>query len=597
MLPAQLPALLGDVLTQFAPGAAGEAVTRLIRSADLCMTPVALSSVKASRVSFARLLARRMIEQKWRIERESFRCDAEGDGRAVYAITIGQHRLTYALRSFRWDGVEKVGRRSDGALRDMFGAIFLGSPSPERIAREFATFDLRDADRMRTDSSVTGWTPASRSARFFDQVVDALAAGRQPDESAIRAGAGYLLRNGGYLGSGRNGTLSYEGYEDGHPLKHPFFADLFGLYMVRQASIDLVNGIAASRNPNAAKLAPEAARFIGVGNSSGQGMCVALQRWPHWVSSWVTVRELALAYAKATPIDAFGGRADRLCELLRRAAGYYQGVPVHSEAYVVPHEQIARNLLRFADWSREAARSAEASRIRWADLIARAEQSFDAESVEQIHSLLIELYPDFADATAAYLPVGAVRERDLAPEMCVAAARALLRRNYGWALKLDLSQSRTRQHFWYHSSDNGEQRRGERIIDPHEEFESFIDHVGLIQRLAAVLSCYDDATPVAEIVADMPECAFALSRVQYLAGLPYCEIRGSLIDRDFLPAHLIRFFLAALGMECTNPLSIRYVRGVFFPGMPLPADLAHGASDDWVFPTPPAVTKQVIAAR
>ena len=155
---------------------------------------------------------------------------------------------------------------------------------------------------------------------------------------------------------------------------------------------------------------------------------------------------------------------------------------------------------------------------------------------------------------------------------------------------MDLSHSKTRQHFWYHSIDNGEQRRGERIVDPHEQFESFIDHIGLIQRLAATLTCYDDRDPIAEVVADMPESAFALSRLQYLATLPYCEIRGSIVDRDFIPAHLIRFFLGVLGMECTNPLSIRYVRGVFFPGMPLPAELARGADEDWTFPTPPAAS-------
>lgn len=586
-----LPAPLKSVLGRFAPGDEAAAVAAWLRPADRCMTPTALSAFKSTRVSFARVLARRMIEQRWRIRRERFECDAEGHGHGVYAIEIGNHRLTYVMRSFRWDGVEKVGRRSDGALRDMFGAIFLGAPDDERIARELATFDLRDADRMRTDSAVTGWTPGSRSARFFDHVVDALTAGRQPDPNVIGVGTGYLLRNGGYLGSGRNGTLSFEGYGADHPLRHPFFADLFGLYMVRQVSLDLVDGIAKARNPNAARLLPDVARFIGVGNSSGQGMCVALQRWPHWVSTWMTVRELALAYAKSMRLDARGGsgasRAERLIELLRRSADYYTSVQAQCEDYVVPHAKLAANLLIFRDWVREASAPASAGRWRWGELVARAESEFDAESVEQINSLLVETFPEFADAVAEYLPIGASRERDLAPEMPVGRLRGLLRERYDWALRTDLSLSKARQHFWYHSIDNGEQRRGERIVDPHEEYESFIDHIGLVQRLASALTCYPDDAAVAEVVADVPELAFAASRVQYLAGLPYCEIRGGLIDRDFLPAHLIRFFLAALGMECTNPLSIRYVRGVFFPGMPLPAELERGASEDWTFPSVP----------
>ena len=586
-----LPTHLKSVLGRFAPGGEAEAVAALMRPASRCMTPIALSAFKSTRVSFARVLARRMIEQRWRIRRERFECDAEGSALGVYAIEIGTHRLTYVMRSFRWDGVEKVGRRSDGAMRDMFGAIFLGTPDDDRIAREIATFDLRDADMMRTDSAVAGWTPGSRSSRFFDHVVDSLTAGRQPDTNVIGVGTGYLLRNGGYLGSGRNGTLSFEGYGTDHPFSHPFFADLFGLYMVRQVSLDLVDGIAKARNPSAARLSPDVARFIGVGNSSGQGMCVALQRWPHWVSTWITVRELALAYAKSRRVGAGGGAGasstERLLELLRRSADYYTSVQAQCEDYVVPHAKLAANLLVFRDWVRDASSSVSAGRRHWGDLVARAEAEFDPESIEQINSLLVETFPEFADAAADYLPIGANLERDLVPEMSVGFLRGLMRDRYDWALRTDLSQSKTRQNFWYHSIDNGEQRRGERIIDPHEEYESFIDHIGLAQRLATVLACYPDDAAVAEVIADMPDLAFAASRVQYLAGLPYCEIRGGLIDRDFLPSHLIRFFLAALGMECSNPLSTRYVRGVFFPGMPLPAELELGASEDWTFPSIP----------
>src|SRR5205807_659013 len=113
----------------------------------------------------------------------------------------------------------------------------------------------------------------------------------------------------------------------------------------------------------------------------------------------------------------------------------------------------------------------------WGDLVARATRSFDRETVEQFGSLLIETYPDFADAVADYLPVGAERDRDLQPEMRVGALSRLLGAGYGWALRMDLTLSKGRQHFWYHSIDSGEQRRGDRIVDPHEEFESFIDHV------------------------------------------------------------------------------------------------------------------------
>ena len=583
----ELPAFLQDVLHSFVERGAEAAVLARLRPADEIMTAPRLSAMKAMRVSFANVLARRMIGERWAIRRERFTCDGQGDGYAVYRIDAGGHPLTYIARSYPWDGVEKVGRRSDGAGRDMFGAIFLGTPGDERIEEEFAVFNMRDAARMRTRSDVTGWTPANRSARYFDHVVDALVAGRQPDPAFLGSGTGYILRNGGYLGSGRQGSLSIDGLPPDHPFRHPFFADLFGLCMIRQVSIDLLNGVAAARNPGAPRLAPEIARYIGVGNSSGQGMCVALQRWPEWVATWLTVRELSLAYATSRKVAADPTAASRLHALLRKVSLYLGSIEIECEEYVVPPPVLARNLEVIAGWVSPGSGRTYSD---WGELADDVAASFDFETSEQLNSVFIELYPEFTDAAAGYLPVGMRRSRDVAPEMTVAQIQQLLRENYAWALRVDQRQSRTRQHFWYHSIDNGEQRRGERIIDPHEEFESFIDHLGLVQRLACVLAAYEGGATVAEVLMDHPELYYGVARVQYLAGLPYAEIRDNLLHRDFVPAHLIRFFLSVLGIECTSPLSIRYVRGVFFQGIPLPEEIARGASPDWRFPMQPVLS-------
>ena len=104
-----------------------------------------------------------------------------------------------------------------------------------------------------------------------------------------------------------------------------------------------------------------------------------------------------------------------------------------------------------------------------------------------------------------------------------------------------------------------------------------------------MLASYDGGTPVAEVLIKDPELYYGLARVQWLAGLPYAEIRDDLLHCDFLPAQLIRFFLSVLGIECTSPLSIRYVRGVFFQGVPLPEELVRGASPDWRFPAQPVL--------
>jgi hypothetical protein len=528
-------------------------------------------------VSFASQLVTQMVRERWTITREHFNCDALGDGYGVYRINANGYPLTYIVRCYPWDGVEKVGRRSDGAKRDMFGAIFLGTPDQARIDEELAVFDIQDVDLMRTRSDVTGWTPASRSARAFDYVVESLTAGRQPEPTLI--GGGYILRNGGYLGNGRQGSLSVVGLPPDHPFRRPFFADLFGLCMIRQVSIDLVNGVSKAIDPAAAQLNLDVARFIGVGNSSGQGMCVALQRWPEWVASWLVVRELALAYSLTQPITRTG--REHLHGALLRAATYYASADYQCEDYVTPPRTLAKNLTEIAGWINDWS---TAQFKQWAEFADEVGRRFDLETSEQVHSLLIGLYEEFADQVAVYIPMGMVRDRDVIPEMSVGELRALLRRDYAWALRVDQRHSSTRQHFWYHSVDNGEQRRGERIIDPHEEFESFTDHLGLIQRLSAWTATFPDDATVADMLVAEPDLYYAIARVQYLSGLPYAEIRDNLLHRDFLPAYLIRFFLAMLGIDGSNPLSIRYVRGVFFQGLPLPEDLKDGLGEHWRFP-------------
>ncbi|WP_093039380.1 hypothetical protein [Roseovarius azorensis] len=558
-----LPPFLQERLTEAAGGKEqAERVQGMMRPADELMRVESLKCFKASRLSFADMFSRRMVERNWRIILARSEVHADGSGKFVYNVEAEGRRMTYIARAYPWDGIEKVGRRADGALRDMFGALFVGEASEERIEREFATFDVKSEGDMRTTAEVIGWTPANRSSRHFDTVVDSLAAGKQPE-----ADLAYLMRNGGFQSSGRNGSVSFHGIPRDHPLSHPFYADMFAIYLVRIFSIDLVNAIARRRNPDAAQLDRSIARNLGIGNSSGQGMCVALQRWPHWVATWVVVRELALAFTKNRAITA--NARSRMHAAIVHTIDIYKASDPQVEDYVTPNEEIIANLEAIDRWLDDADASS------WNEFAKKVAATFDGETREQFNSLLIDLEPEFCDAIAPWLRSGSIRRRDFDPRMSVAVLRGILRRNYTWALEYDRTLVSTHQCFWYHSEDNGEQRRGERVIDPHEEFESFIDHIGLVQRLASVLTAYGDDARMGDVVLDHPDLHYAISRVQYLDGIPYAEIRDSVAHKDFIPADLIRFYHACLGMRGATPLSIRYVRGTFFQAEPLPQDLSE----------------------
>ena len=155
-MPMELPPFLTAAATRLAGAGAAERIVSYMRPAESIMRGPLMGAMKASRVSFAYVLARRMIEERWRVMLESCEADASGRARLVYRISACGFEFTYIAHAYEWDGKEKVGRRSDGANRDMFGALFVGTPDAARIEREFATFDLRNVDTMRTDGSVLG---------------------------------------------------------------------------------------------------------------------------------------------------------------------------------------------------------------------------------------------------------------------------------------------------------------------------------------------------------------------------------------------------------------------------------------------------------
>ena len=191
----ELPPFLDDVLRSFVGEDCRSDVLARLRPADELMTAPRLGAMKATRLSFANVLARRMIEQRWTIRRDRFSCDAEGDGYGVYRIDAAGHRLSYITRRYRLHGIDKVGRRSDGAGRDMFRAIFLGTPDETRIAEEFAVFNLRDiahAHPLRRDRLDAGQPACATSTTWWTRSPPGASPTVLPG-----SGTGYILRNGG----------------------------------------------------------------------------------------------------------------------------------------------------------------------------------------------------------------------------------------------------------------------------------------------------------------------------------------------------------------------------------------------------------------
>jgi len=555
---------------------------RAMRPEDVAMQPERLRASKASRLSFMRTLVKRMVDRKWRIERRLSDLSLTGEGLMIYDIDAEGSALSFVVWASAPESEEDRLGRFYETRYDFYGAMLEGKVDRSRAQAE--------ADRMRhnvwqgrTDNGCLGWTVANRSNRFFNHVLERLAAGRQPDQAFLSSGGGYIVRNAGWYGNGRHGSRSWLSLGEESPFFEPYHLDLFSLFLWRLVSCDAAETIAGQQSTKAVELDRDVRSYLGIGNSSGIGMVAALVRWPAWLGTYCTLREVVRAFVvtrKSTTSEQF----DRFVRLLERAAAYYAQQPAQVVDEAEQPEALARALADFSAGLRGDRTALCRSDYPWREVAARAERLGSLEVEEQVNSLLMEVEPAFADAVAGRFRHGMAVSRAIDPDMTCGEMLEILQDRYDWALALDLSAPGARAYFWYKSEENGENRRGERAVDPGLENETFVDVAGTAQHLERALSGAPESQPIAVFLLLNPAFAHMVSRVQLSTRIPYSEIRTNIIARDFLPMDGIRFLLGMFGLEASAPYSTRWVRGVFLQGAPMPSDFASGLMGDWLFP-------------
>ncbi|MER6977936.1 hypothetical protein [Streptomyces carpinensis] len=546
----------------------------LLRDPDEVMSQAALNAMTASRLSFTRTLARRMTRNRWRIELTVCEIDADSTGFLGYEIHAEDMRLSFGVFVYPPfpPGTQRLFRDT---TTEFLGILLEGPIDRGRLRREKQQFD-EHVWRGRTDPTVLGWTVASRGTRTFDEVVDALTTGRQPDVTSLDANGGYLIRNGGFYGNGRMGTRAWPTYaaSDG-PFSTPYHVDLFSLYLWRLVSLDLADATARARSSDAVPLEPAIRRHLGIGNSSGLGTVAALIRWPARLSAFVLARELAFAYVKARPAPIEPERIERMHRLLHNAAAAYSTAPIAPAELLEPRDTVAAALRAAGD----KLTALETGERPWQTFIDSLSELGSREAVEVAHALLLELYPE-VDELEHVLSVAAVHRPTVDPGATVGSVRALIEQQYDWLLAEDMAAPGHREFFWYRSEENGENRRGERSVDIGVERETFVDVAGTVRRLYDFVRGLPPDTPVAQFLVEEPEHALAVTRVQLAGRAPYSEIRARVCGTDFLASAGIRCFLSLLGIELSTPHNGRWVRGLFFRGAPLPEDLLAGGVDE-----------------
>ncbi|MES0884055.1 hypothetical protein [Roseibium sp. SCP14] len=532
-----------------------------------------MGSAHPTRLSFLRVLLRRLQNEGWKFTRPVWDLNDKGVGRAVYCA-IGPER-TYSLVAFAHDLPEDM--RSDRVIAtawDATFALFDGVPEEEDLDRLERNVPLQEAGRVSVRE--LSLSRANRSVRLFNHVVDRLSRGSQPDIAEIEA-VGYLMRTTAVYGAGKFGAADHDVIRDRPEFKAPFQVEMLSVWLTRQFCADVVEHLAEIKGGDkAVRLSPEVKARLGVGNSTGLGMAPFIIRHPVLLNNWITAREEALARVRS--LEAANPEA---VSDLRKA---YENAKVNLAQWHSEHPiQIAKldDLRRDFNMLEGKLQTfpATAGPSPWNDLWLWGQQSLSVEGQEALLSLMLEPHGELIDGLSDCMSADEATSFRIDGAMTNQQVRSLLDEHYTWALATDFSQPENTARFWYVSEEKLEPRLGERNLDDGAEREQPLCIGRLASELHAHLSKAPDNQSIAEFLLRHPEHRFIVRRVQLADRYPFAEVQDNLISNDMLPIDLMRCKLAFFGATHFDPRSDKWVRICLFQGAPYPLEHTDGTEN------------------
>jgi hypothetical protein len=525
-----------------------------------------MGAAHPTRLSFLRVLLRRIATEGWHCDRPIWQIDITGVGHAVYRVQGPD--CCYSLVAFAHDLPDDM--RSDRVIAtawDATFALFDGIPTPADIERLQANVPLQEAGRI-TPSELT-LARANRSVRLFAHVVEALSQGRQPDPAELAA-VGYLMRTTAVYGSGKFGAADRARIADRPELHGPFQVEMLTVWLIRAFTVDIVEHMARMRGGDkAVALAPEMRRSLGVGNSTGLGMAPFVVRHPTLLNNWTAAKEEALARVRAQPtadMHAIAGLHAALTAAQDNARLWQSDHPVQVPRLADLRRDLGLITTALANWQWDIP-------TPWDALWHWGQANLTLEGQEALLALMLEPHGALVDDLAQTMGADETEAFRIDGAMTVATLRMILQEHYGWALDIDFDQPENTARFWYVSEEKLEPRLGQRA----EEDGAALEQPLCIARLAAQLyQATKGATAgstVAALLLALPEHRFMVRRAQMAARHPYAEIRDNLIAADMLPIDMMRCKLAYFGADRFDPRSDRWLRISLFQGSDFPDDI------------------------
>ena len=556
-----------------------------IRSPSKVMTLSRLGSSFPSRLSFMRILIRRLIQDRSKLKILSKDLNTAGHGTLVLSLSLDNK--PYSLIGYTQP--LKPDERTDRVIATKWDAsfcLFNGVPNLKQIRMLEKQVTTQEAGRF--DANVLTLSRANKSVRLFNHVLEQLASGQQPNPNKLLE-TGYLMRTTAVYGNGKFGIADRSIILNHPGLEGPFQVEMLTVFLIREFTFLLIEHCAKQLGgKKAVKLDNDLKRFLGIGNSTGLGMAPFLINHPCLLHSWVMAKEIALA--RSLSLKTITEEQKRhFFKLMKRAKKHVVEWEVEDRIQMDRIIKIRKELVILEDKIKASNLTIPFPLQYFFDQT----EDLSNETQELIVSILIELIPELVDGLAPCL--ANPNEPRLIPEMSLLVLKNIIDTEYEWVSKIIFKKGKSDSLFWYASQEKLEPRIGNRYEEPGSELEMPFNIMKYVNKLDQTLTKYDKPEEtVAEFLLNHPNLRHIVRRVQNTRKYPYSEIRDNLVDENSRPIDLLRFKLAFFGASKFDPKSDRWTRITLFQCAPISSDISATAQklktslDDWMFATLPS---------
>ena len=545
-----------------------------LRNPNIVMKLSRLGSFHQSKLSFLRSFLKEFKD--WKYKKDLFELNEFGYGTAVYSFK--KNTRVYSLICFANELNEK--ERSDRVIATKWDAAFAlydGVPSKHDIDRLRNEVPKQEVGRLSYKELTL--SRANKSVRVFEHVVQSLSDGKQPDIELLSK-VGYLYRTTAVYGSGKFGLADRFRIKNREEIYGPFRLEMMLVYLVRQFTFDQVNHVAKQKNPRkAVTLDLEICRNLGIGNSTGLGMAPFIVNHPTLLNNWIYARETALKNIREIKnVKPDDSELFKTC--LKKSIKNITSWNTESEYQQKKINSLLNDLNKFIQFiEKEFDYSKE---FVFNNIYQWAEDNLGEECVEYLVSLMMEPYDDIVNPLINQMSSEEEKYFNIPTDRTVADLREILETKYQEILKIDFSEKKNNQNFWFISKNKEEPRFANRFEENGSDLEQPLAIARDIKKLYEALSVAKNSSTIDKFLINNNELRHVVRRAFIIEKFPYSEIQDNIIGQSLIPIDMLRLKLSFFGALKFDPRSDKWLRICMFQGAPLPDELKNYDAQ-WVY--------------